>query len=161
MELSFYASVAQTHIGWCLWPGQEILESNIYEDCSIGKFAEDGNNGQPWASARETERRLGRIDIYHQPGVGETTVAKHVLWKFSSKYRCAVISKISDQTCEQIFLKLLNCSDSAPKSVLLLLVNYVDEQISDPTRKLIEKYIEIGTWNKSIKHCFYRTSGMY
>ena len=36
----------------------EILESNIYEDRSIGKFAEDSNNGRPWASVPERERRL-------------------------------------------------------------------------------------------------------
>ncbi len=87
----------------------------------------------------DEDERVGRYTIYHEPGAGGTTTAKQLLWDLRSEVRCAIVRKITEETCEQI--KRLHTYESGEKPVplLLLLDNQDDERISDLKAELEEK----------------------
>nr|XP_006824755.1 PREDICTED: sterile alpha motif domain-containing protein 9-like [Saccoglossus kowalevskii] len=41
--------------------------------------------------------------LYHQPGAGGSTMARHVLWEFRQQYRCVVIKRATSNTANQLF----------------------------------------------------------
>lgn len=49
-------------------------------------------------------RRTSRINLYHAPGAGGTTVARRLLWDFHRSYPCAIIRRTTPaDTAERLF----------------------------------------------------------
>ena len=53
------------------------------------------------ASVNEYDR-LPNIPVVHMPGAGGTTFCKHILWTLKSRYKCAVIRKVTENTEQQV-----------------------------------------------------------
>ena len=69
--------------------------------------------------AELTGRRTSRINLYHAPGAGGTTVARRLLWNFHRKYPCAILRQTNPpETAERLF-RLTSLTGAA----LLLLVD--------------------------------------
>ena len=67
---------------------------------------------------------VARITLYHQPGAGGTTCARHVLWDLHQVCRCAVISCITESTVDQVLeFYLYQESSNCARPILLLLDN--------------------------------------
>ena len=65
---------------------------------------------------------VGRVFLYHQPGAGGTTVARHVLWDLRKLYRCGIIPNITEESMlEQILNLYWHAEELHPKPLLLLL----------------------------------------
>ena len=58
--------------------------------------------------SRGSEGKVHTVTIYHHIGAGASTMTRQALWDFRSNqkfpYRCAVVTKIDDSTCEEILL---------------------------------------------------------
>ena len=96
------------------------------------------------------DERVTLLDLYHQPGAGGSTVAKHVLWKLKGHCRCIVVCNITDQTATQI-QTIHNHKDNSPKPVLLLLDNKDDEAINNLKADLEEKNRHAKDWELDIE----------
>eukprot|EP00105_Crassostrea_gigas_P041321 XP_019925469.1 PREDICTED: sterile alpha motif domain-containing protein 9-like [Crassostrea gigas] len=85
---------------------------------------------------RNDDRRVPYFRLFHQPGAGGTTTARHTLWHLRDKYRCAVVRKITDQTCGQI--ERLRCFEESnnPKPLIILIDNGDEEKIDDLQARL-------------------------
>ncbi|XP_056004003.1 sterile alpha motif domain-containing protein 9-like isoform X2 [Ostrea edulis] len=69
--------------------------------------------------------------LFHQPGAGGTTTAHQILWQFRKKYRCALIRKVTDQTCVQLDrLRFFEDPDN-PKPPIILIDNGDEEKVRD------------------------------
>ncbi|XP_062579322.1 sterile alpha motif domain-containing protein 9-like [Saccostrea cucullata] len=80
-------------------------------------------------SENEDENKVSIVKLFHQPGAGGTTSAMQVLWDLKDEYRCAVVKKISELTCEQIE-KLRNYEESeTPKPPIILIDNSDEEKV--------------------------------
>ena len=57
--------------------------------------------------SRGSEGKVHTATIYHHIGAGASTMARQALWDFrrnsSFPFRCAVVTKIDDSTCKEIF----------------------------------------------------------
>lgn len=85
---------------------------------------------------RVDDTRVPYFRLFHQPGAGGTTTARHTLWYFRNKYRCAVVRKITDQTCGQI--ERLRCFEESdnPKPLIILIDNGDEEKVDDLQARL-------------------------
>ncbi|KAM4731329.1 LOW QUALITY PROTEIN: sterile alpha motif domain-containing protein 9-like [Anableps anableps] len=66
------------------------------------------------------------LNLFHQPGCGGTTLAKHVLWSLKDQYRCAVLRTKSDFTeVADHVIKLLTypCDEQTPRIPVLLMID--------------------------------------
>ena len=93
--------------------------------------------------AFQADEGIGQVTLYHQPGAGGTTSAKHVLWDLKTEYRCAEVKHITRDTFDQI-TQFHNYKESAqegavPKPVLLLLDNPDEEKAKNLIKKMKEK----------------------
>ena len=56
--------------------------------------------------SRGSEEKVHTVTIYHQIGAGATTMARQALWDFRHNatfpFRCAVVTKIDDSTCNEL-----------------------------------------------------------
>ncbi|KAI8519770.1 sterile alpha motif [Branchiostoma belcheri] len=72
-------------------------------------------------------RVVNIVQLFHHPGAGGSTMARHVLWDLRKEYRCAVVTSPTLETCEQI-LDLYSYEE--PKSEncrpVLILVEDID-----------------------------------
>ena len=61
--------------------------------------------------SRGSEGKVHTVTVYHQIGAGATTMARQALWDFRHNatfpFRCAVVTKIDDSTCNEL-LRLAN-----------------------------------------------------
>ena len=75
-------------------------------------------------------QHVGRVVLYHQPGAGATTVAKHVMWELKGNYRCATVKSVSDtaEVCRQIMALRSYKDHEHPKPVVLFLDNQDEEK---------------------------------
>src|SRR5262249_52808907 len=49
-------------------------------------------------------KRAVRINLYHDPGAGGTTLARHILWEFHRTYPCAILHRCTPaETAERLF----------------------------------------------------------
>ena len=80
---------------------------------------------------RAEDARVPRFYLFHQPGAGGTTTAYYTLWQFKKRYRCCVVKKITEQTCDQI--ERLRCFEDLdnPKPPIILIDNLDEEKIQD------------------------------
>ena len=82
-----------------------------------------------YAIEKEITEGIIRITLYHQPGSGGTTCARHVLWKFRKKFKCAEITHYTENTCVQIAqLKDFGESPKKDQLPLLLLIDNLDSE---------------------------------
>lgn len=95
---------------------------------SIGKLLEP--------KQRVDDTRVPCFQLFHQPGAGGTTTAHHTLWRFRKKFRCAIVRKITDQTCNQI--ERLRCFEDLdnPKPPIILIDNGDEEKVQDLRTRL-------------------------
>ena len=91
---------------------------------------------------------LGRLTLYHQPGAGGTTMAKHVLWDCRKAFRCAIVRNKTEQTASQINT-LRSYKDVRPMPVLLLLDNVEEEPA---TNLLAELELQAKQTVRSMEH---------
>ena len=90
------------------------------------------------AIEREITEGINRITLYHQPGSGGTTCARHVLWKFRKRFKCAEITHYTENTCAQI-AKLRDFGEPPsedPLPLLLLIDNLDPEKLAELLTKL-------------------------
>ncbi|VDI00198.1 Hypothetical predicted protein [Mytilus galloprovincialis] len=67
------------------------------------------------------------ITIAYQPGAGVSTLARHLLWEFHDRYRCAIIKRLTGNTVSNI-ISLWQYKETSKRNPLLLLV----DDLSDP-----------------------------
>ena len=70
------------------------------------------------------DSHVPKLMIYHMPGTGGTTLARHLLWKRRNTFKCAIITKLTQETYDQI-CELWEAGESDPdqmkwKPVLLV-----------------------------------------
>ncbi len=115
---------------WNYWCYDSVLQRSEHQTllrmvrATLGGDTEDDN--------------IGKVTLYHQPGAGGTTTARHILWDLKKEYRCAIIKNITDQTSEQI-LKFWSLQDTNPKPVVVLLDNLDEEKANILVARLEEK----------------------
>ncbi|XP_033754956.1 sterile alpha motif domain-containing protein 9-like [Pecten maximus] len=67
------------------------------------------------------------VTLIHQPGSGGTTAARQILWDLKKEFRCCVVKKVTDQTCDQI-IALRNYEESNSAKPPLVLLDNCDEE---------------------------------
>ena len=77
------------------------------------------------------DNKIGLVNIYHQPGAGATTTAKHILWDMKSTYRCCIVKQITDQTVEQLTTFRNYDENDDPKPPLVLIENGDEEKVGE------------------------------
>lgn len=75
-----------------------------------------------------------KVAVYHQPGSGGSTTSRQILWNLRQDYRCCVVNKITNQTCDQIgrfrVLGEENDEENDIKPVLVLLDDNNEDAIA-------------------------------
>ncbi|KAM5135857.1 sterile alpha motif domain-containing protein 9-like [Mantella aurantiaca] len=90
----------------------------------------------------DTVKTVARINIYHQPGSGGSTVARQILWKNKKNLRCAIVNSRyqTAKVCEHA-VQLREYDERDTKNclpVLLLLEDCPEEYIADLKNSLQE-----------------------
>lgn len=70
----------------------------------------------------EEENMVTVVPILHQPMAGGTTSARQVLWELRSKFRCCVVTTITENTIDQLD-EVRRYKDSNPLPLLILIDN--------------------------------------
>ena len=123
-EKKFYTGEAPSW--WNFWFPNQVCEREVHYE--LKKYVED--TLLPTCE----DDTIDRVYIYHEPGAGGTTAAKHVLWTLRKHYRVGIVRNITvrrteeqtKQLAEQI-LKLYQYEDPQPKPVILLMDNPDEE----------------------------------
>ncbi len=81
------------------------------------------------------------VTLYHQPGAGGSTCARHVLWDLKHRYKCAEVRSVTETTCSDIaaFREFGEQIGSDPQPVLLLLDNIEADQKMSLLEQMEEK----------------------
>ena len=123
-EFKFYRGESPSW--WNFWYPNQVCEREIHSE--LKKCVEDA------LSSTCEDDIIDRVYVYHQPGAGGTTSAKHVLWDLRKQYRVGIVRNITDHhTGEQIkqlgeqILKLYQYQDPHPKPIVLLMDNPDEE----------------------------------
>ena len=124
---------------WNFWFQNQVHKRAVHEElremvtkCLIGDVPE--------------EDMIGSVTLYHQPGCGGTTIARNILWDLKGSYRCAEVTNVSDDTCEQI-LKLRSYGESPqvqPKPLVILMDNIDVDQVKNLMAQMREKARQSG-----------------
>ena len=73
------------------------------------------------------------ITMFHQPGCGASTLARHQLWAFHEEYRCMIVDRVTSSTAKQILdvrkYKLRSDADCMP--VLVLVDDLEDSELTE------------------------------
>ncbi|KAH9498677.1 hypothetical protein Btru_007280 [Bulinus truncatus] len=96
------------------------------------------------------EEELPVITIRHQPGAGGTTFAKQVLWDLRCEFRCCVVQRYTELTCNYIY-ELWRFEEENPKPVLVLVDN--DEHFEELKESIEEKRKENSEYEFSKFYC--------
>ncbi|XP_078584352.1 sterile alpha motif domain-containing protein 9-like [Branchiostoma floridae x Branchiostoma japonicum] len=67
------------------------------------------------------QRSVNIVQLFHHPGAGGSTMARHILWELRKKYRCAVVKSPTVKSCEQILNLYLHGETSGGNPVLILI----------------------------------------
>jgi hypothetical protein len=77
-----------------------------------------------------SRRRIGRINVYHPPGAGGTTLGRRMLWDFHNDYPCGVLLKSQPrETAER--LARLTAMTTAPFLLLVDGATIAERQIDE------------------------------
>lgn len=129
VEAEFFKGASVTW--WNMW----FKEDHVLKRCIHTRLLEMVNLACS-KSDNENQEKVSIITLYHQPGAGGTTSAKQILWELRKKYRCAVVKRISDSTCQQINrLRTLNEQDK-PKPPIILIDNDDEDKLLTLCSKL-------------------------
>lgn len=122
VETEFFKGASVTW--WNLWFG----EDHVLKRCIHTRLLEMVKLACS-KSDNEDQGKISIVKLYHQPGAGGTTSAKQILWELRKEYRCAVVKRISNLTCEQINrLRTFNEQDS-PKPPIVLIDNGDEDKV--------------------------------
>ena len=124
VELNYYRGADVDW--WNFWSRRQVCERNKLHD--LKRRVEDILKGNTMTD----EHFVGRVLLFHEPGAGGSTMAKHVLWEFRKDFRCAVIKDITDLTADQVEKFRAYKDPSNPSPVILLL----DNQDEDKAKQL-------------------------
>ncbi|KAI4903957.1 hypothetical protein NFI96_000967 [Prochilodus magdalenae] len=95
------------------------------------------------------------VNLFHHPGCGATTLAKHVMWDLRSKLRCAVLrdSSSDEQVASQITdLMKIGKSDESPQTPVLLLVdNSRDTEAAEKLKNCVRRKLDENCLSKKGK----------
>jgi len=129
-EQKFYRGEPPTW--WNFWFPDQFCERKIYD--KLKKIVEEAlrpSSGHDF---------VDRVRIYHQPGAGGTTLAKHIIWTLRSNYRVGIVEKCSNrlslEEIEKIVSQIMDfhgykeTEQANARPVLLLLDNPEDESES-------------------------------
>ncbi len=88
-------------IGTDFLRGAEIewFELGLHVDIERDLFAKVSRQVRQDLQARRTHR----INLYHAPGAGGTTLGRRLLWNFHDTYPCAIVRRASTETVERVF----------------------------------------------------------
>ena len=120
VELNFYQGA---DVDWWNFWSQSVCERNKLHD--LKRRVEEILRGNTIAD----DHFVGRVLLFHEPGAGGSTIARHVLWEFRKEYRCAVIKDITDLTADQIKTFREYKDSSNPSPVILLLDNQDEDKV--------------------------------
>lgn len=122
VEAEFFKGASVTW--WNLWFGEDhvlkrYIHTRLLEMVKLACSKSDN----------EDQGKVSIVTLYHQPGAGGTTSAKQILWELRKEYRCAVVKRISNFTCEQINrLRTFN-EQETPKPPIVLIDNGDDDKL--------------------------------
>ncbi len=125
-------------VDWLNFALDQVMERSMFQ--SLKREVADTLSGQ---GHMPSDERVGMIRIYHQPGAGGTTIARHILWEMKDTYRCAVVKTITDQTLQHIKDLHMYEDTKSPKPVLLLLDD-MDEDRIGPFKADLEEQARRG-----------------
>ncbi|KAH9505787.1 hypothetical protein Btru_055814 [Bulinus truncatus] len=95
---------------------------------------------------KEEKDNISTVILFHHPGSGATTSAKNVLWELREEYRCCVIKKITDETCNQLMeIRQFSEPNQSPKPLLILIDNEDEEKYRQLKQNL---ELKCKFWNK-------------
>jgi hypothetical protein len=88
-------------------PGRDFLRGNeiSWFDLGLGYDVERDRTSKLESRVREAlnARRPSRINLYHAPGAGGTTIARRILWNLHRQYPCVLIqSSAPEETVERL-----------------------------------------------------------
>lgn len=110
---------------WNLWFEEDhVLKRNMH------KRLVDEMNKVCEGNEMDDDSKVGIVRLVHQPGAGGTTSAKQVLWDMRRKYRCAVVQRITEQTCDQIEKLRYYEESENPKPPIILIDNEDEEKMA-------------------------------
>ncbi|OWF34788.1 Sterile alpha motif domain-containing protein 9-like [Mizuhopecten yessoensis] len=100
---------------WNYWFGEDQICRRSKHD-TLKRSVMEALNRQ-----KAEEDKVAVVTLMHQPGSGGTTAARQILWDLKKEFRCCVVKKVTDQTCDQIIaLRNYDESNSARPPVVLL-----------------------------------------
>src|SRR5262249_29733575 len=75
-------------------------------------------------------KRAARINLYHDPGAGGTTVARRILWNLHREYPCALLHRCTPpETAERVFR--LTSLTGLPALLLIDGAEITDRQVDE------------------------------
>ncbi|XP_041862553.1 sterile alpha motif domain-containing protein 9-like isoform X2 [Melanotaenia boesemani] len=117
---------------------EEVIKRDAYHETS--KLLNDA------VKCNVDQTPVNSINIYHHPGSGGSTVARHVLWNNRKDLRCALV-RPSYPTCDvvQHAVQLREYEEKDPQKCLpvLLLIEDTDKEYLDDLRNELEVAINI------------------
>jgi hypothetical protein len=115
--------------------GTHVLERHCFHRLKTSV----GNILQSTTSVNDRDRKIvSTVIIAHEPGAGGTTLSRNILWAFHKKYRCAIITKITERTAKNV-MSLWQHKDQRKAKPLLLLIDELPQ--SDLTFDYLIKQI--------------------
>ncbi|XP_035261267.1 sterile alpha motif domain-containing protein 9-like [Anguilla anguilla] len=111
----------------------EFIQRDTYKE--VSKVL---NDAPRWS---RDQRPVNNINIYHEPGSGGSTVARHVLWNNRKSLRCAVVKPSFPVTVvAEHAVKLREYEEKGPQKCLpvLLLVEDYEKDYLDSLRNELE-----------------------
>ena len=141
-EVKFYKG---GEVDWWNFWSESVVKRDLFSQlCKKVKSAlfEEGVEG-------EVEKGIKTVTLYHQPGSGGTTCAKHILWDFRQDVKCAEIVHCTENTCSQIgkLRDFGEIGDYDPGPLLLLIDNMDPEKTFELMTNLKRKS---GTRDKNV-----------
>ena len=81
------------------------------------------------------DSKVAIVQLLHEPGAGGSTSAQQIIWDCRKDLRCCTVSKITNQTCDQIN-KLRQFEDKSPLPVLVFIDNMDEEKVESLCEQL-------------------------
>jgi len=126
-EMKFYSGEPPTW--WNFWFQTQVCEREAHS-----KFRRTVEQVLESSSDHDF---INKVHIYHQPGAGGTTLAKHILWTLRKTYRVGIVENCSNRLSSEQIQKLVSqimdfhgyeeTKRARAKPVLLLLDNPEEE----------------------------------
>lgn len=130
---------------WNFWFADHVLKRDVHDrlkdkvlDALAGKKLDDDN-------------KIGLVNIFHQPGAGGSTTARHILWDLKDNFRCCIVKQITEQTIDQVTAFRSYEETDDPKPLLVLIENRDDEKVAEISALLQHRARIIARRNNDVK----------